>query len=165
MLITLLALIGATALSGLGKVDEGFNLLTKLTLGLIVATLIFAATGIQAAGDGLVTTITGRTFTVTVLLSLLFPLAKRFDAWDIQQWLWETWRFVLQIFPLLIIGVFLVGVIRVFIQPEWIQAMAGSNMLWRIWLAWFLVSLCTSQLWLRCRLLRCSCHLACTPAH
>jgi hypothetical protein len=31
------------------------------------------------------------------------------------------------IFPLLVVGVFLVGVIRVFIRPEWIQAVAGSN--------------------------------------
>ena len=34
-----------------------------------------------------------------------------------------------QIFPLLIVGVFLVGVIRVFIQPEWIRALAGANTL------------------------------------
>ena len=57
----------------------------------------------------------------------LLPLARRFDAWDMQQWLWETWRFVKMIFPLLVVGVFLVGVIRVFIQPEWIRAVAGSN--------------------------------------
>jgi len=44
-----------------------------------------------------------------------------------QQWLWETWRFVKMIFPLLVVGVFLVGVVRTFIQPEWIQAIAGSN--------------------------------------
>ena len=30
---------------------------------------------------------------------------------------------------LLVVGVFLVGVIRVFIQPEWIQLVAGSNTL------------------------------------
>lgn len=33
------------------------------------------------------------------------------------------------VIPLLIVGVFLVGVIRVFIQPEWIQAIAGTNTL------------------------------------
>ena len=57
----------------------------------------------------------------------LVPLARRFDPWDVQQWLWETWRFVKMIFPLLLVGVFLVGVIRVFIQPEWIQVIAGTN--------------------------------------
>jgi uncharacterized membrane protein YraQ (UPF0718 family) len=33
------------------------------------------------------------------------------------------------IFPLLVAGVFLVGVVRSFIQPEWIQFIAGSNTL------------------------------------
>ncbi|MCK7580491.1 MAG: permease [Chromatiales bacterium] len=38
-------------------------------------------------------------------------------------------RFVKQIFPLLVVGVFAVGVIRVLIQPEWIEALAGQNTL------------------------------------
>jgi len=126
-LIVMLALIGATALRGLGKVDEGFNRMTALTLGLIAATLIFAALGVQATAGGLNLVVTGRSIAVVALLALLVPLARRFDAWDVQQWLWETWRFVRMIFPLLIAGVFLVGVIRLFIRPEWIQAIAGAN--------------------------------------
>jgi len=62
-----------------------------------------------------------------LLCALLLPLARRFELWDVQQWLWETWRFVRQIFPLLIVGVFLVGVIRLFIQPDWIRSVAGAN--------------------------------------
>ncbi|MBI4290440.1 MAG: permease [Betaproteobacteria bacterium] len=126
-LIVVLALIGATALRGFGKVDEGFNRLTTLTLGLIAATLIFAALGVQATAGGLNLVVTGRSIAVIVLLAVLVPLARRFEAWDLQQWLWETWRFVRMIFPLLIAGVFLVGVIRLFIRPEWIQAIAGDN--------------------------------------
>ncbi len=126
-LIVMLALIGAAALRGLGKVDEGFNRMTALTLGLIAATLIFAALGVQATAGGLNLVVTGRSIAVVALLALLVPLARRFDAWDVQQWLWETWRFVRMIFPLLIAGVFLVGVIRLFIRPEWIQAIAGAN--------------------------------------
>jgi hypothetical protein len=64
---------------------------------------------------------------VPLLCAALLPQVRRFEAWDMQQWLWETWRFVKMIFPLLVVGVFLVGVIRVFIQPEWIRAVAGSN--------------------------------------
>lgn len=129
MLIVMLAQIGATALRGLGKVDDGYNRLTQLCLGLIAATLIFAALVIQATPDGLKIAVTGRALAVAALLALLVPLARRFDTWDMQQWLWETWRFVRMIFPLLIVGVFLVGVIRVFIRPEWIQAIAGANTL------------------------------------
>ncbi|MCG3181765.1 MAG: hypothetical protein BIFFINMI_04171 [Phycisphaerae bacterium] len=127
LLIVLLGLIGAAAWRGLGKVDEGFNRLTAVSLGLTFATLAFAALGVRAGGDGLAVTVTVRTLAVAILCGLLLPQARRFDAWDMQQWLWETWRFVKMIFPLLIVGVFLVGVIRTFIQPEWIQAIAGAN--------------------------------------
>ncbi|MDE1546812.1 permease [Dechloromonas agitata] len=129
LLIALLAVIGATAWQGLGKVDAGFNRLTPIALGLVVATLVFAAMGVQVTADGISLTVTGRTLAVIVTSLALLPQARRFDAWDVQQWLWETWRFVKMIFPLLVVGVFLVGVIRVFIQPEWIQAVAGSNTL------------------------------------
>lgn len=108
VLIGMLGLIALTAWRGLGKVDEGFNRLTFVALGLIAATLIFAALGIVTNDTG-------------------WPLSRRFDAWDRQQWLWETWRFVKMIFPLLVVGVFIVGVIRIFIRPEWVQAIAGSN--------------------------------------
>ncbi len=127
LLIGLLAVIGATAWRGLGKVDEGFNRLTPVTLGLVVATLVFAAMGVHVTPSGISLTVTGRSLAVIVTSLALLPQARRFEAWDVQQWLWETWRFVKMIFPLLIVGVFLVGVIRVFIQPQWIQAIAGAN--------------------------------------
>lgn len=126
-LICLLLMVGTTAWRGLGRVDAGFNRLTFVTLGLTMITLVFAALGVRTHESGLAVILTGRTVAVTILCAALLPLARRFDAWEIQQWLWETWRFVKQIFPLLVIGVFLVGVIRSFIQPEWIQFIAGRN--------------------------------------
>ncbi len=129
ILIGLLVSIGVFAWRGLGKVDEGFNRYTPIALGLTVLTLAFAALGFKVAGAGIVLTVTGRTLAVTLFCLLLLPQARRFEAWDVQQWLWETWRFVKQIFPLLVVGVFLVGVIRVFIQPEWIRSLAGENTL------------------------------------
>ena len=126
-LILLLSAIGAAAWRGLGKVDEGFNRFTWAALGLTAATLVFAALGVRANESGLALTVTGRTLAVAGLCAAILPLARRFDAWDIQQWLWETWRFIKMIFPLLVAGVFLVGVIRSFIRPEWIQYVAGSN--------------------------------------
>jgi uncharacterized protein len=127
VLIGLLLAIGAAAWRGLGQVDNGFNRLTPLALGLTLLTLVVAALGVRVSESGLFLTLTVRTLLVAALCLALIPLARRFDAWDAQQWLWETWRFVKQIFPLLVVGVFLVGVIRVFIRPEWIQAVAGSN--------------------------------------
>jgi uncharacterized membrane protein YraQ (UPF0718 family) len=128
-LIGLLLAMGAAAWRGLGQVDAGFNRLTWLALGLTVATLAFAALGVRASEVGLALTVSGRTLAVLLLSLGIIPLARRFDAWDMQQWLWETWRFIMLIFPLLVVGVFLVGVVRSFIQPEWIQFIAGSNTL------------------------------------
>jgi len=128
-LIVLLLVLGATAWRGLGRVDAGYNRLTAVTLALTSLTLIFAALGMRTTDSGLLITVSGRTLAIGVLCVLLLPLARRFDSWDMQQWLWETWRFVKQIFPLLIVGVFLVGVIRSFIEPSWIQTVAGSNTL------------------------------------
>lgn len=127
ILIGLLAIIGVVAWRGLGQVDNGFNRLTWLTLSLVALTLVFAALGMHVHEQGVALIVTGRTLVITLLCIALIPLARRFDAWDIQQWLWETWRFVKMIFPLLIVGVFVVGIIRVFIQPEWIQTLAGTN--------------------------------------
>lgn len=127
ILILLLAGIGIFAWRGLGKIDEGFNRFTPVALGLTILTLVFAALGFKASDAGIALTVTGRTLAVTLFCLSLIPLARRFDDWDVQQWLWETWRFVKMIFPLLVVGVFLVGVIRVFIQPEWIRTVAGEN--------------------------------------
>ena len=127
ILISLLAIIGVVAWRGLGQVDNGYNRLTWVTLSLVALTLIFAALGMRVSEEGVLLVVTGRTLAVALLCIILIPLARRFDVWDMQQWLWETWRFVKMIFPLLIIGVFVVGVIRIFIRPEWIQALAGTN--------------------------------------
>jgi hypothetical protein len=53
--------------------------------------------------------------------------ARRLDGEAWQAWLWESWRFVKQIFLLLVVGVFVVGMARQLIQPEWIQNLAGRN--------------------------------------
>lgn len=127
LLIGLLLAIGATAWRGFGKVDEGFNRMTWLSLALVVLTLLVASLAVRATPEGIEIALTGRSIAIAALLALLVPMARRFEAWDVQQWLWESWRFVRMIFPLLVIGVFVVGVIRVFIQPEWIQAIAGDN--------------------------------------
>jgi len=126
-LIVLLGLIGAVAWRGLGLIDNGVNRLTLPALALTVLTLAFAAFGVRATAAGVDLTVSGRTLAVPLLCAALLPQLRRFEAWDMQQWLWETWRFVRMIFPLLVVGVFLIGVIRVFIQPEWIRAVAGSN--------------------------------------
>jgi len=129
LLIGLLALIGLSAWRGLGKVDEGYNRWTWVSLGLVALTLLVAALGMAASATGLEVSFTGRFFGVTLALAGVWLLARRLDEYEVQQWLWESWRFVRQIFPLLVAGVFAVGIIRELIRPEWIEAIAGRNTL------------------------------------
>jgi uncharacterized membrane protein YraQ (UPF0718 family) len=64
---------------------------------------------------------------VALTLWAVLRYARRLNPEDWQAWMWESWRFVKQIFLLLVVGVFVVGVIRQLIRPEWIQALAGQN--------------------------------------
>ena len=128
ILIGLLALIGLSAWRGLGRVDEGYNRWTPVALGLSALTLAVAATRMVPHAGGLDVYFTGKMFGVILAMIGLWIVGRHyFKEQEIQEWLWETWRFVRQIFPLLIVGVFAVGVIRRFIRPEWIESVAGHN--------------------------------------
>jgi uncharacterized membrane protein len=128
ILIALLALIGLAAWKGLTNILDGFNRWTWISLALIALTLVVAAVRMEPKAHGLEITLTGKMFGVMLaMLGIVFMARTLFGAYEIQQWLWEAWRFVRQIFPLLMLGVFAVGVLRRFIRPEWVQAVAGGN--------------------------------------
>jgi len=130
-LIGLLILIAITAWLGLNKVDEGFNTWTYVALGLISLTLIVAAFKVSAVADGLSVGLTGKLIAEIVLIAAIWWMAaRRFEAYEVQEWLWEMWRFVKQIIPLLLVGVFLAGMARAIIPATWIEAIAGRNTVW-----------------------------------
>jgi len=54
---------------------------------------------------------------------------KNISKEKINSWLIETWFFVKIIFPLLLLGVFIVGVIGKVLPQEWIQKFLGGNSL------------------------------------
>ncbi len=56
-----------------------------------------------------------------------YVATRRLSEDELGQWLWETWRFVKQIFPLLIVGVFVAGMVRGIVPEDWIRALAGQN--------------------------------------
>ena len=62
--------------------------------------------------------------------------AWRFKTWDeIKGWLGESWWFVRMIFPLLLAGVFAVGIIGAVLPQEWIETWLGGAGLQQSFLA------------------------------
>jgi hypothetical protein len=130
-LIGLLVLIGITAWFGLNKVDEGFNGWTYAALGIITLTLLVASFRVTAVAGGLSVGITGKLIAEIMLIAAVWWMGvKAFDTFAMQEWLWEMWRFVKQIIPLLVVGVFLAGMARAFIPRTWIETIAGRNTVW-----------------------------------
>ena len=128
ILIGLLALIGLTSWKGIENIFEGFNAWTWISLGMVGLTLLVAALGMVPHPEGLTLLITGKFIgALIVILALGWILKSHLAEDETRDFLWESWRFVKQIFPLLIVGVFAVGMIREVIRPEWIQTLAGSN--------------------------------------
>ncbi len=129
-LIALLGLIGLVAWPGFGAVDEGFNRWTWAALALVALTLLVAALKLTPTADGLAVGFTGRFVGEVVALAAVGLAAwKGLDTYQVSEWLWETWRFVKQIFPLLVVGVFVAGMVRVLVPPTLIEALAGQNTL------------------------------------
>jgi uncharacterized membrane protein YraQ (UPF0718 family) len=127
MLIVLLSAIATTAWKGLENIVDGANRWTWATLGLTAATLLVAALNLTPRADGLELAITGRFVAVAACLWAVRHYAGTLEADDRRAWLWEAWRFVKQIFGLLVVGVFVVGVVRQLVRPEWIEGLAGAN--------------------------------------
>jgi uncharacterized membrane protein YraQ (UPF0718 family) len=128
ILVGLLVLVAFASRLGLENIFRGFNRWTWASLALVGLTLLAASVGMKPHADGLDILFTGKMFGVALSLILLTYLgSKHLTRDEIGNVLWESWRFIKQIFPLLAVGVFFVGVIRVIIRPEWIRALAGEN--------------------------------------
>jgi uncharacterized protein len=130
VLIGLLALLGLAAWRGFENIHNGFNRWTWTALGLAGFTLLFASLAVIPGLEGVLLAVSGKSLGVALALLALVYLARRYLTPDeLRDWLWESWRFIRQIFPLLIAGVFMVGIIRQLIQPQWIESLAGENTL------------------------------------
>ena len=128
LLIGLLVLLGAGAWLGLNRIDEQFNAWSIVALGLVTLTLIVASFRVIATAQGLSVGVTGKLIAEIALIGAVWWMAIRyFDKAELQEWLWEMWRFVKQIIPLLLVGVFVAGMARAIIPSTWIQAIAGRN--------------------------------------
>ena len=128
LLILMLVLIAPMAYLGMEGVLERFNRWTYASIAMVGLTLLLAAPVVGAGS--LVVGITGRFIGEIVLLAAIgFVAARSFERHELAGWFWETWKFVKQIFPLLIAGVFLAGVVKVILPESWVQTLAGRNTL------------------------------------
>jgi len=128
ILISMLVLIGLASWKGIEHIHEGFNVWTWVSISLVGLTLLVASLGMTPHAGGLTLALTGKFFGVLLsVLILAWMLKAHLSEDETRDFLWESWKFVKQIFPLLVVGVFAVGIIRELIKPEWIEAIAGSN--------------------------------------
>jgi uncharacterized protein len=116
LLIVLLLLIGLSAWKGLEDIIEGANRWTWVALGWRRRRCCggAAADAPQAGWRSAHRPRRGR----GRLAVGGAAHARRLEADDWRGWLWEAWRFVKQIFPLLVVGVFVVGIVRQLIRPN-----------------------------------------------
>jgi uncharacterized membrane protein YraQ (UPF0718 family) len=128
ILIFLLVLIGFTSWKGIEHIHDGFSGWTWTSMGLVGLTLIVAASTITPHVGGLTLSLTGRFFAALFTVIILgWMLKTQLGEHETRSFLWESWRFAKQIFPLLVVGVFVVGIVRELIKPEWIEFLAGNN--------------------------------------
>ncbi len=126
LLIVLLLLLAFVSWKGLDHVLEGINGWTYLALGVLALTFLIA--GPSFSMEPLTVGINGRFLALIVILSAGFAGARRtLDRDQITSWLWETWRFVKQIFPLLLVGVFAAGLLKAMVPEAWVRNLAGRN--------------------------------------
>jgi uncharacterized membrane protein YraQ (UPF0718 family) len=124
----MLVLIGLSSWKGIENIIEGFNPWTWFSFILVGFTRLIASLVIVTSPQAVSLIITGKFIGVLIISILLgWMLKTQMIQDETKDFLWESWRFVKQIFPLLVLGVFVVGMIREIIHPEWIQSLAGGN--------------------------------------
>ncbi|MFN3550832.1 MAG: permease [Endomicrobiia bacterium] len=109
----------------LSKDETNFNIVSKKELVLILLILISLLSPNYLVQKG--------RYIYKILVWLVFSLImvvyaiKMIPKEKIKEWLAETWFFVKIIFPLLLLGVFVVGMIGKILPEEWIQKWLGGN--------------------------------------
>lgn len=115
------------------KMDEAAGLFLWLVYILFTGTsqITYFSSDLTVAGLTLtpeVTNVVMKTLlTVVVSLLTLVYTALKFDRTQIQEWMGETGSFVKSIFPYIIVGVFLAGMVGYLIPVKLFQGLVGNN--------------------------------------
>jgi len=102
---------------------------------LLAASSMKLVVGLNKAADGRgVLSLTG--MILPAGLALLFFLGVIYLAWrwysttEIANWMRETWSLARKIFPILLVGVFIAGILKTLLPQELVQNWVGGNSLW-----------------------------------
>lgn len=129
ILIGMLVLVVPIAYLGFENALSKFNRWTYAAFALVGATILLAAPTV--AQGSLRMGLTGRFFGELILLAAIGSVtARSYSQDEIAGWVWESWKFFKQIFPLLIVGIFVAGMVKAVLPEEWVRSVAGQNTLW-----------------------------------
>jgi uncharacterized membrane protein YraQ (UPF0718 family) len=129
LLILMLVFIGIASWKGFNHIFDKWTGWTWTALGLVGLTILIASPS-ETVGS-LSMGLNGKLIGEFVLLAAIIWLSGRaFTREQLSEWIWEAWKFVKQIFPLLIVGVFAAGIVKVIIPEDWVRTVAGSNTIW-----------------------------------
>jgi uncharacterized protein len=92
---------------------------TLVYFGVMIAILVYGTTKMHTLAKYL-----GEAALVGLLVFLVW---KWFKREEIKEWMRETWRMTKMLVPVLLLGVFIVGIIIKVLPPEWIARFVGGN--------------------------------------
>lgn len=102
-----------------GEENPKSNQVYLIFFGLLLAILLVGTAGISvAARVGII---------LTLIVTLWLYAKKQFTADEIKQWLMESYKLAKLIFPVLLIGVFVAGMLKVILPEEIISSFVGGN--------------------------------------
>ncbi len=102
-------------------------LVAASSIGLVIATLG------AGAGQGSVI-LSGKIVPAIIALILLILIVVLVIRWysgsEVSQWMRETWSLTRKIFPILLAGVFIAGILKALLPQELVQSWVGGNSIW-----------------------------------
>jgi len=102
---------------------------------LLAASSIKLVIGLSKSTDGKgVLSLTGMilpaSLAIVFLICVIYLVWRWYSATEIANWMRETWSLTRKIFPILLAGVFIAGILKALLPQETVQYWVGGNSLW-----------------------------------
>ncbi len=119
----------SSADAGSGKDDSapGISIDEPLRPALVVPLFFIFMVLILVIGASTIDWLIRLPVVLVLIAGVIVLLIKHFDRDEVTEWGYETWDLTKKIFPVLLIGAFIVGVIAVVLPPETFRPYLGDN--------------------------------------